>query len=456
MSPKPIVFIPGFPASELWRKSPRRMLFPPGLDDIATTKKRERLIQELTDVESDRIVAGQPIRRVMMIAKQAESLYDILRTRFGYTIEGGDNFRAVGWDWRRAVDDDFVHDQIRKSIKDLTSASGQKPVVVVHSTGGLVFRALIENDPSVAKSIESILALGVPWIGTLKSLAYLTKGEKMGFLTAKLSAAQTRTIIRSSQAAYDLCPPNPDNTNFTTPNGEEFVLVQDGKGTPIGSMVKPAWLAGADLTRAAAAHTRLGERSWSIATDRKIVNVAGWGLATDTLCTIDGKSVEFQSTTEGDGTVPYVSSSWIRGEKVRTLSVPIGVTVIDQIPDPHSQLWNNSAVDQILREILLDEDPAELVYAAVDNDSSRDSRREIIVRVVASQPDGLPLPDARVTVRLTKGNSFSRRFGNRTRLELPFKRISGLAPNFGSRHFRFRVDVKWSGGEKELPLMFRI
>jgi hypothetical protein len=163
-------------------------------------KKREDLITQLCDVTPPpKIVAGQPIRRVMMIAKQAESLYDLLRSRFGYTIESGTNFRAIGWDWRLAIDDYRVQDDIKRAIHDLFLATGEKVAIFLHSTGGLVFRKLIENDPSIKSEIATIISFGVPWAGTLKALLYLTDGEAMGFLTAKLSAAQTRRIIRSAR-----------------------------------------------------------------------------------------------------------------------------------------------------------------------------------------------------------------------------------------------------------------
>ncbi|MHB0972192.1 MAG: lipase/acyltransferase domain-containing protein [Thermoanaerobaculia bacterium] len=458
MSLKPIVFIPGFPASELWRQSPRRMLFPPGLDDIATPKKREKLIEQLCDVTlPPKLVAGQPIRRVMMIAKQAESLYDILRARFGYTTESGDNFRAIGWDWRLGIDDATVQNDIRDKIRELKRATNQNVVVILHSTGGLVFRQLIESDIALQSDIEAILAFGVPWVGTLKALHYLTHGESMGFLTAKLSATQTRKIVRCSQAAYDLCPPDPAGTDFTTPNGTKFKLVENGAHKAIAPLTTTSWMPddGNLQQLAAAADARLGSRTWTLNANIPLINVAGWGLATQTLCTIRGSDVDYKKTPEGDGTVPFVSATWLRGSRVRTLAVPIGVTITDQIPDTHSQLWNCEPVAQILNEVLRDTAVAPFVHAAVDNDTSRNPHLDVLVRVTASKPDGSPLPGTKVTLHLAQNDNRTATTDD-TRLNLSFKRTASMRPNFGSKYFRFRVDVEWTSGRKELPLMIRV
>jgi Lecithin:cholesterol acyltransferase. len=437
------------------------MLFPPGLDDISTPNKREKLIEQLCDVAPPpKIVAGQPIRRVMIIAKQAESLYDILRTRFGYTTESGDNFRAIGWDWRLAIDDAKVQSDIRDKIRELRAATNQKVVVILHSTGGLVFRRLIESDAALQNDIDSILAFGVPWAGTLKALRYLTHGEAMGFLTAKLSAAQTRKIIRCAQAAYDLCRSEEAKTDFTSPSGTKFKLVQNAARKAIAPLTTTSWMPNnAEVQQlAATADARLGSRTWILDAKIPVINVAGWGLATQTLCTIQGSDVDYDETPEGDGTVPFVSATWLRGARgarVRTLPVPIGVTITDQIPDPHSQLWNCEPVAQILNEVLRDAPESPFVHASVDNDTSLDRNLDVLVRVTASQPDGTPLPGAKVTLHLARNDNRTKTMKD-TRLDISFARNASMQANFGSRCFRFRIDVEWTGGRKELPLMIRV
>ncbi|HUF07766.1 MAG TPA: hypothetical protein VMO47_00485, partial [Rhodothermales bacterium] len=78
-----------------------------------------------------------------------------------------------------------------------------------------------------------------------------------------------------------------------------------------------------------------------------------------------------------------------------------------------------------------------------------------LVRVSASQYDGTPLPGAKVTLHLA-WNVDRTKTMNDTRLEISFKRTASMRANFGSRYFRFRIDVEWTGGRKELPLMIRV
>jgi hypothetical protein len=164
--------------------------------------------------------------------------------------------------------------------------------------------------------------------------------------------------------------------------------------------------------------------------------------------------VKYAETPEGDGTVPYASASWLRGPAVRTLSVPAGTTATNHIPDPHSQIWSNDAVAQILNETLNGVTPAPFACAAVDNDTALDTSATVIVRVSASNADGTPLPSAKAA--LVFGQAPKEYPINGTRLELRFKRASSMTATFGSTQFRFRVDVRWNGGSKEIPLLIEV
>lgn len=91
-------------------------------------------------------MAGEPIRGVLGIAKQAQSLYDVLR-EYGYTAADGSLLAPLGWDWRKALDDATVQADLAGAIERLAQQHGRKVVVIIHSTGGLVLRALLEAKP---------------------------------------------------------------------------------------------------------------------------------------------------------------------------------------------------------------------------------------------------------------------------------------------------------------------
>src|SRR5580765_4917721 len=201
--PKPIVFIPGFPASEL-RDGQGNTVFPPSLGTLANAAKKQAFFDAMLDIPGQ-LVAGPPIRSVLGIAKQAQSLYDLLGG-YGYAIPGPD-FTPVGWDWRLGVDADVTLDAAAKAINDFAP---RKVIAILHSTGALVFRALLAKRPAVAANIEQVVAFGGAWCGTLDALHAVHVGTSESILGVKLiSADEGANLIGHMQAAYDLFPPDP-------------------------------------------------------------------------------------------------------------------------------------------------------------------------------------------------------------------------------------------------------
>jgi hypothetical protein len=481
MALKPVVFIPGFPASELRRKASNRAVYPPSLADLIDADKKKRLVELLSmDPPSADLVAGEPIRRVTAIAKQAESLYDILRQRYGYTIDAGDNFRAIGWDWRFGIDDAAVNNSILNAINTL-SAPGPRVVVIIHSTGGLVLRRFLESNPALADRIEKILAFGVPWGGNLKAFRYLTEGDAIGPFFAKMSAAQTRTVMRFAQAAYDLCPPDPARTDLTDESGQPLGLVVDDGGQQIGPMLSTSWVpAGGNadanrlrasmLARASAADQRLGQRTNSIAlgghATPPVTNIVGWGVPTEVRCLLEASGeVTFNPARkndkpygdekDGDGTVALKSAAWLTGAGVRSFFLPIGAYPTAGIPNRHPRIWDSPPVQQIFNEILMDEPAEEFVCAAADGEEALDRSSDVTIRLSAADVSGRPLPNAQATLRLP-GGARTIDFAGGVRRDVVVRRTNMLG-NAAPNMFRFTIDVTWgANGRRELPVLIRV
>lgn len=473
---KPVVFIPGFPASELRQMSRRRTIFPPSLTNLLDREKKKELVRLLVgpDNPPGDIVAGEPIRGVMEIAKQAQSVYDILRQHFGYTVQGGNDLAPVGWDWRLALDHPKAQDDVVRAIDRLSQAQGRKPVVLVHSTGGLVLRALLERRPEVAAKIERIFAFGVPWAGTLKSLLYAAQGEPFGLVIAGqrivgFSKTEVREVMSHCQAIYDLFPPDPAKTDLRSADGKPLNLFMV-RNQQAGPLVDLAWIPASptkDFMRemAGKADQRLGNRSSEIrlpgdATLPPITNVVGWGVTTETRCDMaaDG-SLDFGTgTKEGDGTVSLVSASWLRGPGVRTFFIPIGVYPTNGIPNPHSRIWDSPPVLDLFHQVLADKAPEPFVCAAADGDQAIDRRSDVTLRLAASDENGAPLPNAKATFPGFPG-ARAVAFGNSPRKEIVLRR-GNLRGNAAPDLFRFVVNVTWGepGAEKrrELPVLIRV
>ncbi|MEO8217037.1 MAG: hypothetical protein ABI718_08135 [Acidobacteriota bacterium] len=466
---KPVIFIPGFPASELVEASTGRVLFPPSLGDLAHADRKKRLIDRLTGAtgQPGEIIAGEPIRAILHIAKQSESLYDILRT-YGYAMSNGGNFTGFGWDWRQGIDDEAMQLRLLAEIESLVTSAGAAVVAIVHSTGGLVLRSLLEKHPEVAPSIEQVLAFGVPWAGTLKSLFFVSKGESIGIPGAKLTAGQVASILSRAQAAYDIFPPDPLQTDLHDRSGTAIDFFLNAHGMPDSPMTDESWIpsgaSGAPMReRARSANQRLGLRSSTLdapANTIPVTCVAGWGASTETLATVDSEGgLHFSFSDQGDGTVPVASASWLRGANVRTFFVPVGIYPTAGLPMLHSRIWDSPPLLEIFDQVLHDKPRDVFFAAAADGDSANSpSVPAVEIRLTAADGEGLVPQGCRATF-LELNQSAPVIFGSDPRRSVTLRRAD-LRPNFGSRYFRFVIQFSWTTisreERREVPVVIRL
>jgi pimeloyl-ACP methyl ester carboxylesterase len=444
----PVLFIPGFPASELVDDD-SKAVFPPSLSTLANKTKKQRFIDTVTDLGQLR--AGEPIRDVFFgIEKQAQSLYDILRL-YGYSLGDPAQFRAIGWDWRRAIDDAKVQADVRDALTQMAT-NGRRALVIAHSTGGLVLRQLLEGSPGLATKISHVLALGVPWAGTLKSLRYLVKGESTGIPGAKLKAHESAYVIRHAQAAFDLLPP-PRNLNHGADVPPAFVFENGGAVSP---MVATSWIPSSWQTRMepmAAAARRLRRPPEFPISSMRITAVAGFGAATDVRADIVSGKMEFGSDPEGDGTVPHASATWIQGTSLRVFSLPVGIYPSGGVPIRHAQIWDAPPMLGIFDELLLSATAEPFVAAAIDaDDASMGGQRAMKVLVSGAYAAGAPIPSLNVTFTNLK-QPVTATVNGRGTVTIP---KSSLPPATGSAFVRFAAIVTWAGGgRREVPLIYQ-
>lgn len=437
--PRPVIFIPGFPASELRHADTGEIVFPPSPATLLVDERKQAFFDLMLDIPG-RLVAGPPIRSVLNLAKQAQSLYDILE-RFGYT--SGVNLAPVGWDWRLGVDDPSTMDAVARAV---TQFAPQKVVAVLHSTGVLVFRAFLERHPELAQRIDEVLAFGGPWCGSLEALYAVHEGRAQTiFGIPLLSADDSAHLIGHAQAAYDIFPPDPARTDMGN-----VKLVHGSDGALAGANVDLSWIKDDRRAyaepRAQQANARLGARSRDF--ELKLTNVVGWGAPTHPGAILEPNDVHFlpEEKDAGDGTVPAVSASWIRGANVRTIVVPIGAFVADPIADRHAHMWDSLAVWGIFKELFREGTrPEPFLAAAADGDEAIDLNSGVVtIRLTAQANDGRPLPDCMATATI-----MNRRFripfiGTRAVLNV---NRQGITANFGEL-FRFTIDFAWDGGSR--------
>lgn len=414
--PKPLVFVPGFPGSAIEDLQRNLELFP-NLAALLDTTMRPILVQRLSGPDdltaNDGVAAGEPIRSVSRLLavpfldlvgsiKQAQSLYDILQG-FGYggfSKPYGARFRPVGWDWRRPVDDPAARGAIAAAVGELYAGTQEPVTIVCHSTGGLVVRAALEGAPELAGKVERVIALAVPWVGTLQSLPYLLAQQAFSPFTV----TETQSIVAHSWAAFDLLPPDTATVQMTDGEGDLDLFTAAGKQS--SPLVATGWMndvaAGANLAamqaRAASARTRLGNRQRTLSVggrEIEVVMVVGFGGSTATGSAMDAQGkVSFAFSDDGDGTIPRRSAAWLGGGSARAFYVPIGHYQDSQLERVHICIWENSPVQAILGTLLARRPWQPYTYAVVDADDAINDVQQVRVRLVAQDQGGSPLSGA--------------------------------------------------------------
>ena len=470
---KPLVFVPGLPGTVI-RDVDRDVELFPSIASLTSTTMRPLLLERLSGPDNpaanDGVEPGEPIRSIKRLlllgaildlsgsVKQADTLYEILRD-LGYSTRApfSDRFRSVGWDWRRPVDEARAQRDVAAAIDDLHRTTGERVTVIAHSTGGLVMRSLLEGPPvrgDLLDKLERLIAIGVPWAGTLQSLPPLAGLSGFG----PLNSQETQRVLGRSWSAFDLLPPDPTRTDMTDAEGNLDLFVVNGRqGSPL---VSAGWIpAGSAFdalrSRAARSNAQFGARSKNLSLDGRrleVVNFVGWGA--DTLTRFDlvaGGGLTPSRSKEGDGTVPRRSAAWLQG--VTTLTVPLGHTSRSQILRRHITLWQNPAVSDLLGVLLAGRPRPPYVYAAVDSDDAVNIQKpEVDVRGVALDERGQALPQATMEaggLRITLGAD------GRATLPLPRTRIT---QQIQGRLFRFEVRFRWQGpgGQSAPPQVLHV
>lgn len=445
MARKPVVFIPGYPASELHRHPTDEVLFPPPVPALLDPTKKAALLAELEDVPGD-VVAGLPIASVLGgVVQEAQSIYNILQNQYGYDVSTGSReFMPFGWDWRQSIGSDATVGDLTEVLDLLSPNKSGNVVAILHSTGGLVLRAFLEKKPAYAACFEQVLTFGIPWAGTLEALHALTEGVSIGFLFIKLLSQQEGLgLMTRAEAAYDLLPTDAALNLFFDQNGKATTPLLDQ------SWIQQQYMR--DL--AAKAHGPFPRQFDTL----PLTNVCGFGGDTWTTARIDKatQKVVYALTSKevGDGTVPFVSSSWLQGANVRSMYLPIGVYATGFLPKVHGQIWDSPPVLQLFDEVIADKQRLPFLCAAADSDAYIDFSAPVPVRISAIAPDGSALPNLAVNVNLD---------GQRTRVPMPDGKRGTINIGRGNIHhniepdlYRFMVEFNWTGGSDKRAVIFR-
>lgn len=472
MPDRPLVFVPGLPASHLRRAGGDRF-FLRALADLLTADHTAiiELLSGPDDITNASVVAEEPIRTGIRflhfdLLKQARTLYEILEP-LGYdTATENDEFTPFGWDWRLPVDEPRMLLRLLERLRLHRQATGRNAVVIVHSTGGLVLRALLLRHPEARDLIASVLAFGVPWAGTLAPLALFVAQEGFAFLAVE----QAQQVLARSWAAFDLLPlagawPGPP---------PPLVVLRDSVGADVelDLLAERRWLPASQAAPMTLRALRtLGNRADAVRrlplpAGVDVVNVAGFGAGTYRRAVLrpDGpaadpmarlrvepleKPVDHAGLDDGDGTIPWRSASWLQAD--RTFHIPVGFYPARNLAAFHNTLWTNPGGREILRHVLRGDALPNFVHVALDGDDVNLFGPVIRGRLVAQDGAGAALPG--VTLRLDGGAPLPFTVVDDGRLGFALA-TGALRRTLDGKFFRFTLAVRSTGAPAAVERTF--
>jgi hypothetical protein len=157
----------------------------------------------------------------------------------------------------------------------------------------------------------------------------------------------------------------------------------------------------------------------------------------------------------GDGTAPFISSSWLQGANVRTMPLPVGAYGDELIPQYHGQLWEPIVVRQLFNEVLQGAVRRPFVAVAADKDQYVDPHADpVTIRIAAAAANGSPLPNC--TARFRNGPMLESVLIHGTRLNIDMPRGAfQQQPASGLR--RMEIEIRWDGGAPvKFPVLIEV
>jgi pimeloyl-ACP methyl ester carboxylesterase len=239
--PPSLLFLPGIMGSRLYEESEECNLFG-GVDKVerwfsAYDCDIERLLMDVNGESVNDIFTETDgvIERVVGQDLYKSFMTDLEDWKINKLIS---DYRAVPYDWRLSLyeilkakemdgrissnsSSSYKDGYIYKSLEAMVAASpGKRVVLVGHSNGGLVIKTLLatmkENNDPLLSSIDKVVFVAVPQIGTPESVAGLLHGVEIG-RGLVLTKEQSRKILNTAPFGYHLLPTDDYYDEVATP-----------------------------------------------------------------------------------------------------------------------------------------------------------------------------------------------------------------------------------------------
>ncbi|MFC2030378.1 FHA domain-containing protein [Chloroflexota bacterium] len=306
----PVVVVPGFMGSELWRGSERLW---PNPRAIVTHPEIFRLSDD--DRVTVRGLANEMVIVPNLIKQeQYGRLGDYLVEALGY--ERGKDLLEFGYDWRQDLRQSAR--KLGETIESWQARDGetQGPVsIVAHSMGCLVARYYVERLGGKAR-VGRLILIGGPHEGAPRTLEAFAFGQQP-FLVGRLAAAFQRIMV-SFPSVYTILPTS--------------ASVFDAGGRPLDPYGDESWALAecrAHIANARAFRQELGTRSSVPA-----VCVFGYGQKTSVRVQVEETAsgrwdkIRFTREDRGDGMVPE-ENALLEGAEIHPVLQQHGSLYVD-------------------------------------------------------------------------------------------------------------------------------
>src|SRR5947209_1191889 len=355
MAHRHIVIVPGFYGSNLRDRISNTLFWL----SFFTVQKPEHTLEGIRLPNSaGRVVADGIVDNFKVLLKIPiyHPLIAFLEHGMGYARN---EIHALGVDWRQPMND--LVGVVKGAIHHAFQSSGQKVDVLVHSHGGLVARAYL--DQNGGDHVQNLITLGVPHNGMLETMEAICQGIPL----LRFDPNQLMDVARGFPSAYELLPVNANDGYFvwnnvmTTP-----FAVTDWCATP--DMVTKV----NEAAQVVPLKSHLPVPLFAIHGTRTLTTVGATGP------TNGNSGVAFEVKDAGDGTVPLDSGA------ARGITADGGVQRFAVPFAGHAFVFDNRNTQEVIRHILRgDAQPAAYFTAEWENEIYLPNSRNRIVAVLA-------------------------------------------------------------------------
>ncbi|NDB58971.1 hypothetical protein EB001_11020 [bacterium] len=292
-----VIFIPGFESSRLY--ADKKGIFGTTTDKLWEPLTSSDIKRLSTDSNGNSVTNGVYTKDIIDSIPLSGNIYEsFIKTMDGLVSDGTiKRWISTPYDWRKGVYD-IVDDGFVDKVIDLSKDSKTgKVIIIAHSNGGLITKALMKKLKDIDKTnlIENVILVTVPELGTPKAISSMLHGYQESLAKGVImNSNEAREFSKNLPGAYGLLP----SKKFFENNPVSIITNLFSASTTINSFEGlKNFLFNNPFSRAFSSNTDipilLNQKLFSkneelhsqiddlkMQNDTKVTSISGWGLET--------------------------------------------------------------------------------------------------------------------------------------------------------------------------------